>query len=115
MTINVELLDRTLAHIEANPERWDQAVYRCATGMCFAGWACTLAGGLWISDDDEVLVAEPGEWPTHQWDGEVVATARVRATRILGLDDAQASDLFSADNTIEDLRRIVAELREVDR
>jgi uncharacterized protein YjbI with pentapeptide repeats len=49
MTVNIELLDRALAHIDAHPEQWDQTAW-CGTAQCIAGWVCTLAG---VKHDDD--------------------------------------------------------------
>lgn len=114
---NVELLKRTLAHIEAHPKTWEQDRYRCGTGMCFAGWAATLAGGRWViedltdpppSDEAEYMVAEPEEGGEAY--GKVWAPERAR--RVLGLTHLQASRLFAGQNHIDDLRRLVGELCE---
>jgi len=110
---NVDLLKRTLAHIESHPEEWHQEHYRCGSGMCFAGWAATLAGGLWavedVDDDEEsgdtdMLVAEPGEAKADE-DGNVWAFNR--AQRILGLSSDQACVLFGSDNSLDELRGMV--------
>jgi hypothetical protein len=118
-TINAVLLRRTLAHIEALPDGtgWEQGSYRCNTGMCFAGWAAELGGGVWATDATDqyasMLIPEPGDelgrietMPTH---GQVVYAPR-RAERILGLTDDQADRLFDPDNDLSVLREIVAEL-----
>lgn len=57
MTLNVPLLDETMAVIEAEAEkddgRWNQRTWRCATGMCFAGWAAQLSDGdVWVIPAD---------------------------------------------------------------
>lgn len=106
---NVKLLRETLAHIEAEPEKWDQSVYRCETGMCFAGWAVTLDGGRWKTRPDEdghaLLVAEAEDDEISRKMGDIHAADR--AHRILGLTDGQADALFEGDNTLDDLRAIV--------
>src|SRR5690606_2757920 len=66
VTVNADLLKRTLTHIETHPDTWNQAEYRCRTGLCFAGWAAVLAGGVWLSTDPDgvdrdVLVATDEE------------------------------------------------------
>lgn len=115
MTINTPLLRRTMEQIETHPETWDQANYRCDTGMCFAGWACELSGGTWSTGPDgplsDYLIAEPddGEDMFGRWDMRLV-TAHNRARRLLGLDGGQADELFDQDNDLDDLRRMVAEL-----
>mgnify|MGYP001587222180 CR=1 FL=1 len=117
MSVNVDLLDRTLAHIEANPEEWEQTAYRCDTGMCFAGWACQLAGGRWLTPPcdhwGDVLVAEPADDQerVRSFDGVHGTVVLKRATRLLGLDFDIARDLFDVGNTLDDLRRIVADIK----
>jgi len=114
--INVPLLQETLAHIEANPSEWYQKQYRCGTGMCFAGWAVHLAGGEWYAGPESTyaseLIAEPDEPNsfTLSDSGALVVHAEDRATRLLGLTDEQSATLFYEDNTLADLRRIVADL-----
>ncbi|MGI5485194.1 hypothetical protein [Microtetraspora malaysiensis] len=121
MTLNIDLLKRTLEHIEATPEEWYQGAYRCGTGMCFAGWACTFAGGVWAGGPDEWdgedLIADEGDGDDASFlyedmNGNDVygVSAGRRARRLLGLTPEQATDLFDGHNTLDDLRRIVAEL-----
>lgn len=106
---NVKLLRETLAHIEAEPRKWYQPDWRCGTGMCFAGWAVTLAGGQWKHGPDEagsdLLVVEPGD---SEFDRRVGSTmAMTRAQRLLGLTEDQADELFDGSNDLDNLRRIV--------
>jgi hypothetical protein len=109
---NVELLKRTLAHIEAHPGEWDQKYYRCGTGTCFAGHAALLAGGQWAfeSDHDEHMVADDADDPMYVFDGEIHVSNR--AERVLGLASPQADELFESYNSLDDLRRIIARLCE---
>jgi len=117
MTVNVDLLDRTLAQIEAHPETWEQRSYRCESGMCFAGWAALLAGGRWAEPENSwngCLVAEDDDLPehTHGCDyGGPGVHAHERAQRVLGLHEAIADELFCAGNDIDDIRRIVADIK----
>lgn len=118
-TPNVDLLRRTLAHIEANPDEWDQTHWRCETAMCFAGWACDLAGGQWYEDDPtgmyrDELIAEDGDTGPYMHSRNGVRTIHVddRARRVLGIDEPQADRLFDAVNNLHDLRRIVGALCE---
>lgn len=107
MTVNVDLLQRTLAHIEAHPEEWNQGTWRCGTAACFAGHAAILAGAQW---------AEP-DYETAPWlDNEKVITPSGErrevfdyAPEVLGLAH-HSHPLFNASNDLEDLRRIVGEL-----
>lgn len=116
MPINVDLLDQTLAHIEAHPEQWSQRGWRRTSTMCFASHAAALAGGIWAhpARDAEVsssyLVADPGD-PAQDVDAFGTIHTRCRATRLLGLSEGQARKLFYAVDDLDVLRRIVAELK----
>lgn len=136
MTLNVELLDRTLARVEeeaAKPEgkcQWYQGAWRtdltdrCGTAMCFAGWVVTLAdeASQWISNDPESggyddLVPLPGEGSTHMvyddLDRYVPAVlVSVRSARLLGIPSWEADRLYGGSNTLDDLRQVVRELKE---
>lgn len=120
MTINVPLLRKTMEHIEAHPEEWEQGRWRrrvqrptfCGTAYCFAGTAAKLNGAEWRNppppegaDDygcqNHMIVTPDGVRPVD-----------VYARKILGLDSAQAFRLFEEFNTLDDLRRIVGELIE---
>lgn len=112
------LLKRTLKKVEqvaAKPGRlrWDQGAYReafsCGAAMCFAGWACQLESGRWLSyENEEYLKAVKADNPDDVACGSVYAGDR--AARLLGLAPHEALELFDADNTLADLRRIVREL-----
>lgn len=120
-TPNVELLRRTLAHIEEPSTPWDQEDYRCETGMCFAGWAAQLAGGVWVTGPDDpwsdTLVADATDDPAflHDVHGTEGISAARRAARILGLTPEQSYRLFAGGNDLETLRHIVDELCESER
>jgi len=106
--INKDLLRETLAYIEAHPEEWDQTKWICESVACFAGRACLLSGDRPIFDPKwrfEAMRVAVGEL------GHDVGVRR-RATDLLGIDEWQADDLFAQKNTLNDLRRIVAELCE---
>lgn len=132
--VNVPLLRKTMEHIKSHPEHWHQGSWRtdisedmaeslnagratgrhrpvpisCGTAMCFAGWACELAGDEWEADvfggldqffvSDHVMV-----------DGQPVRAAE-RARDLLGLTRFQADRLFEGLNRLEDLEEIVADL-----
>lgn len=126
---NVELLRRTLEHIEANPREWDQGKwaednYPCGTSHCFAGWAVVLSGAAFAQEADGIVsgrVVEPGQNPFDRAEWRDVAEY---AAQILGLpapetpvkETGQISGaiplLFDACNDLDDLRRIVGELCE---
>jgi hypothetical protein len=105
--INKDLLRETLAYIEVHPEEWDQTKWICDTTACFAGRACLLSG-----DRPHGSVYEDGErgivsFGTNSW-----GAIRHRAEELLGLTWIESERLFSMSNTLDDLRRIVAELCE---
>lgn len=110
-TINVPLLRKTLEHIEAHPEEWDQGDWRlrveregfCGTAYCFAGTAANLHGAEWRipapadwQDDDMRIVTPEGGMHVEYY-----------AQEILGLNFNQADMLFDGGNDLADLRRIV--------
>lgn len=116
MRPNIELLRRTLDHIKANPQEWDQHVYReikpdCGTAMCFAGWTAELAGGKWKDTDgylSDILEAVPEDYVKDVHEGLVDAHAR--AQRLLGLTDEEAEDLFHPSNNLAYIEQAVNEL-----
>lgn len=115
-----ERLDEALAHIEANPREWDQAHYRCETGMCLAGHVAILAAGKWAGPVNNreianLLIAEPDDDPEYVWDcdrvGATVISVHDRARRLLDLTGDEADELFCAVNTLGDLHQIADSLR----
>lgn len=111
VTINVPLLRKTLEHIEAHPEEWDQLTWRCETAMCFAGHAADLTGAQWVGSG-KYITADPAiDHPLDIWSSGVTS-ASARAQTVLGLDEDQAAWLFAGSNTLDDLRCIVGELIE---
>lgn len=117
MTINVPLLRKTLEHIEAHPEEWNQSAWACGTAGCFAWHAAMLDGAGNPPDpfNQEYVPAEPGDDPDQLVEIASTQTVHVadRATRVLGLDSRvveSSGGLFRYDNTLDDLRRIVADL-----
>lgn len=119
MTVNVPLLRKTLEHIEAHPEEWNQSAWACGTAGCFAWHAAMLDGAGDPPDplNPEYVPAEPGDEPERLVEIRSTQTIHVadRATRVLGLPSASVEGqggLFRYDNTLDDLRRIVGELSE---
>ena len=138
--VNIELLRKTLEAIKANPEHWDQGVWRCSTGMCFAGWASQLAGAVYLvpmklADSTrpvivgsgvalargrtfaDVVMHESIEGSAYLWDADgrdvqMPHTARAEnfAERALGLTSDQAAALFHSDNTLDALELMVERL-----
>ena len=107
----------TLDYIKAHPERWDQGEWRCSTGMCYAGWLATLAGGTWMDEDfgsyttSATLALLPGEEPDPSTDGPCVH-ASTRASALLGIGVQTSSHLFNADNGIVEIKSHLDEIFE---
>ena len=129
MALNTDLLKQTLAYILDNPEKWNQKswatavspegagtkevpVGTCGTAFCFAGTA------LAVKYPKAVMVN-----PYEVGGGKIVFdTIRIprlgtldiseTAQKQLGLNDAQASDLFDASNKLPTILRMVAALLE---
>lgn len=116
---NNDLLQRTLAHIEAHPEQWNQGAWAkktdCGTAYCFAGTAVHLAhpdatpafNTLWDRTafmNVPTVITAAGRTLMSQVD------IQQEATEVLDLYRHEAGVLFSAHNTLEDLRQMVADL-----
>jgi hypothetical protein len=121
---NTALLERVLAQIEAAPAQWDQGNYasqtdlangECGTAYCFAGWAVALtypAAKFAFTDTQS-------HWPTDRTATTVVlnpaeftgpAVIDAVARDLLGISDKTAEVLFEGGNSLDDLRRMVADL-----
>lgn len=103
MTVNKDLLRRTMTYIEEHPKEWDQDTWAaktvCGTAFCFAGHAVRLAG--------HKIVFLPGDdTATHIADGRMIEDAAIEE---LGLRKYQADELFSGGNTLDELRSFVTE------
>ena len=118
MSINAPELRRVLAHIETHQDLWEQSWWRsfinedeqgrCNTAYCFAGWKCELDGVTWAhgpedgyEGDSDLIILPTG-----------MTNASTYAIDALGLTWEQAMQLFDSENTLDDLRRIVAKLCE---
>lgn len=106
---NADLLQRTLAHIEAHPDEWNQDHWAkrtaCGTSFCFAGTAVHLTHA------DARFLFDPWEdWATHVQVGRDYYDIEAFATDLLGLDEHDAKVLFAPDNDLDRLRHLVADL-----
>tara|TARA_R110002126_G_scaffold155255_2_gene302292 strand:- start:3070 stop:3441 length:372 start_codon:yes stop_codon:yes gene_type:complete len=106
MTVNVELLQKTLDTIKANPQHWKQERWHCGTSHCFAGFAELINRGLPIDTHEDVLRDEFDFFSYYHSDWNT----SMHATELLGLDDEDAAWLFAGYNSLEDLEEMVAEL-----
>jgi hypothetical protein len=127
--VNAQALTETLAAVEKEVERgtglWDQSDWAqqtpCGTAGCFAGWRAFLDGYTRLEDgpttiyprrlvnprtgDSLPMYDDDGRpWPD---DGTTVAR---HAQQRFGLEQNQAETLFAMNNTLHDLREIVAVL-----
>lgn len=121
---NIPLLRKTLEHIVAFPEEWDQTVWgaapleqlpeltkentqACGTAFCFAGHALLLSGKQfnWMKP---VHYGHRRGWVTVNYttDGEAIERA---AEKELGLTYRQAEQLFHIDNKLVDIVDLLEE------
>lgn len=115
-TLDVELLQRTMAHIEAHPEQHNQYEWvatdpDCGTAACFAGWAAILKFGESVIHDDGL----PHFKLPAPYDRDASGVPRAmseQAAALLGLTLDQAHTLFDAGNSREALRLMVNDLVE---
>lgn len=125
-TPNAELAYAVLDHIDAHPEQHDQSRWfqktTCGTTGCFAGWAVVLAGHH-VEFDPEPYRDGIQRYDTI--DGDRMRTVQWVAEedlRIAGLEvpcqtcpdcgylDDATEALFCANNTREDLGRLVEQI-----
>ena len=98
--------------------RGKQQVYKpdCHTAFCFAGWACELSGEPTDWSGSSSLWANEYDFPGETPDPEVLKMRRVsvsqRAQRVLDLDPWEARTLFNGTNTLIDLRRKIAAIKD---
>lgn len=96
---NEPLAREVLAKIAEDADHWNQFhwVSACGTSFCFAGWTLVLSGYTPVAVNDEYfssrMVAPDGQ---HVNVGD-------EAERLLGLNEYDGEDLFSATNTYGDL------------
>lgn len=106
---NTDLLEHTLAQIEAHPETWDQSMWakrtECGTAYRFAGHAVALThpDARFVSYSDCVIL-----YPDTPLEGD--APISDTAAHLLGLDPYAAEVLFDPNNDLDRLRRLVADL-----
>lgn len=105
-TVNVELLQKTLDAIKANPEHWRQSQWHCGTSHCFAGFTELIANNIplttcssTLKKDSRFFDLQHSFWSTEE-----------NAIGLLGLNLPDSERLFWGANTLEDLELMVAEL-----
>ena len=111
MAVNVELLEKTLETIKANPKHWYQESWHCNSSHCFAGFTELLCLGLPIDSCSSDLrkdtrVFDPFGCAGYGWNTEG------NARKELGLSENDGNKLFNISNTLEDLESMVKHLTE---
>jgi hypothetical protein len=101
----MELIERTMRHIQDEPESWNQIQWIgesiCGTTACFAGRALMLSG----STAFEVTRM------THEYDyAEDAVMVRSEAGRRLGLTTDETRTLFQGCNSRRELELMVKDL-----
>lgn len=113
----------TLQSLAGDKGQWNQADWRCGSGMCLAGWIDQLAGGEWLTPAgdqfEDYMVAEDSDQGDPDYgDPPVDALGRHgvhaadRAERLLAPDVSRytADALFAGDNTLQDIKDIRASI-----
>jgi hypothetical protein len=128
VVLDIPLARKTIEHIEAHPrehnqgawvttwQRFGNAAPVCHTAYCFAGHAALLSGGEFAQDNDgEDFVFVQGPITAQYRQNKNYGGIHVAdyAQHVLGLAPGEASRLFFANNTIEDLRGMVTSLETV--
>ncbi len=112
MAFNKKLANKVLKYIETHPKEWKQdAFYRCETGMCYAGHTGILAGWKWKhklsgsarSFSDNLMMKKRGKPDT------CVKNVAEQELGLMGLRYG-GHGLFTATNTLEDLREGIERL-----
>lgn len=126
-----ERLDLVLRTIEENPQHWDQDLWHCGSSHCFAGFAqCFARGVSWsrvvapLLGSASIVVGDEKYYAPSDarvWLGlasvPLTADLHDRLNEIVDCDieDLEPEDvcdfLFYGSNTLEDLRRIVSEIK----
>ena len=121
---NAELAYQVLDLIEANPQHWDQIEWHCGTSHCFAGFVECIVRDINFAqafpeaiDSPELVeifssldngdsyideVNKQDTWHNSRWTEEIAMCA-------LGLTTQEASILFHASNTLENLKHYVSQ------
>jgi len=112
-TTNPRLMRDVLAHIERNPETWNQGSWAvrtdCGTSYCYAGHAVAMVGGRINIEESTAEVATLPEDVRDRFTREHVAISAA-ARAVLGLEPTTAERLFAGGNTLSDLQRLVGEI-----
>lgn len=101
LDMNIELLQMTMEQIREHPELHDQGWFTsetdCGTAHCFAGWALKLTGHQFSNGGGVFTI----QGLSSSWSA---------ARNLLGLNERQASMLFSPVNSRSTLELMVEDL-----
>lgn len=121
---NVKLLKKTVKYIGNNRKEWDQANWRCGTGMCVAGTAAFISGAEWADPDPDGEFAEyvkaTGEFADDPQSFESDGYGRLihireYAAKVLNLNEPAADALFDGDNSLKSIRKIAKQLADPEK
>lgn len=114
---NAKRLLDVLTFLEAHPDRHDQVVWlgrrTCGTVGCLAGWTCLRNGYVEAVMNDEERERIIGVYADSDPEKVIMSASAVAGT-LLELDDDECDELFSGDNSLEDLWRIADELTDYE-
>jgi hypothetical protein len=101
--VNRERFAAVLAHIEANPEQWDQSEW-CGSSCCFAGHTAAMFGlGARVFETEYSFDVEDNADYF-----KVQAIVQSLATKALELSDSEAYWLFGGMRSVDDFRQFLA-------
>lgn len=111
--VNVPLLRKTLEHITAHPEEWDQSSWAvktpdCGTQYCLAGHVVTLQGMEVEWDDNDADGDDEIGSDCIAPDGELISI-EAQARIDLGLSRDQSYHLFHGNNSLRMLWHLAGE------
>ena len=116
-TPDLALAERVFVHIQAHPETWEQGAWAhksdCGTTHCFAGHAVALAyphAVFHLATDDDDVPGEEYAWNVTPLDGQQPRLIRDVAQELLGLNEGEADELFSATHGLLGLAVVIENL-----
>jgi len=119
MAVKMELVEKVLATIRANQDRWDQQDWtkfkssdsdiqdECNTQLCFGGWAIVLSGTVRWNSGDSV---DGGFWENPRDPGRNCYLGPDIAQEVLGFNAEMANAIFygqSYGRDIDDFEQFV--------
>jgi hypothetical protein len=102
--IRFDLLDAGLRSIRENPDEWYQGLYRCESGMCYAGHIAQAAGLRWTHP--ERATSADVFFGTDEMHVEEAVI------KVTGITEEHATALFEGSNSLDDLEAMVGALKE---